>query len=167
VTRTQRAGERGATLVELIMVILILGVAAAGIATGFRGATDLTRTQVALASESIDSRRVVGTLTRELRMVTSGTGFTTWTSRDCGFATVRSDSVRFTWSGVAGTPLLAKYNAVVDTVVRDVDSVAFAYQDSVRNAALSTATIDYVSVYVRLNRGGTPLSTRTLVRVRN
>jgi prepilin-type N-terminal cleavage/methylation domain-containing protein len=162
-----RLDQRGVTLVELIMVIVILGVVAAGMATAFRSSIDMARTEVALGDESSEARRLVGTLTQEIRMANGGTGFTTWTARDCGFNTVRSDSVRFTWSGTPGAPLLAKYNTVTDTISRDVDSLAFAYLDTVRNATATAASIRNVSVYVRLNRGGAPVAQRILVRVRN
>ncbi len=162
-----RGWERGATLVELVMVIVILGVVAGGIAMAFRYATDMAATQSALAAETSESRRLEATLASEIRMVTGGSGFTTWAQRDCGFGTVRGDSVRFTWSGVQGAPLLARYNTAVDTLSRSVDSLAFAYLDSVRNAATSAASIENVSVYVRLARSGAALPQRFLVHVRN
>ena len=166
-TRPPRRDPRGATLVELIMVIVILGVVAAGVATAFRGASDMARTQVLLSDESSEARRLAGTLASELRMVNGSAAFSTWTARDCGFGTVRSDSVRFTWSGAPGAPLLAKYNTLVDTLSRSVDSLAFAYLDTVRNTATTAATIKNVSVYLRLTRAGTPVVQRILVHVRN
>jgi prepilin-type N-terminal cleavage/methylation domain-containing protein len=165
--RPRRLDQRGVTLVELVMVIVILGIVAAGMSTAFRSSIDMARTQVALTDESAEARRLVGTLAQELRMANGGAGFTTRAALDCGFNTVRSDSVRFTWSGTPGAPLLAKYNTVTDTLSRSVDSLAFAYLDTLRNATATAASIRNVSVYLRLNRGGAALAQRILVRVRN
>ncbi|HVP37547.1 MAG TPA: type II secretion system protein [Candidatus Saccharimonadales bacterium] len=165
-TGADRREARGTTLIELIMVIVILGVVAAGVATGFRAATDMATSQTTLASEAAESRRLTGTLGQELRMVVAG-GFLTWAARDCNFRTVRGDTVRFTWSGTPGDPLLARYNSQVDTLSRRVDSLAFAYLDTVRATATSAAGIENVTAYVRLSLGGGALAQRILVHVRN
>ncbi|MBI5838392.1 MAG: hypothetical protein HZB25_14225 [Candidatus Eisenbacteria bacterium] len=154
-------------MIELVMVIVILGVVAAGVATAFRAATDMAATQAALAAETAESRRVMATLVSEIRLVDGGVSFAQWSAQDCGFDTVRGDSVRFTWSGTPGAPLLAKYDTQVDTLSRSVDSLAFAYLDTLRNPAASADRISTVSVYLRLSRSGAQLAQRNVVYVRN
>src|SRR5206468_2360131 len=114
-----------------------------------------------------ESRRLMASVVEELRFSTGSPQFTLWSGTDCSFRTVRGDSVRFTWSGTAGAPLLGRYNNVVDTLSRTVDSLAFRYYDAENNPAASNAEIRNISVYVRLSRSGGLFPLRDYVYLRN
>lgn len=108
--------QKGATFIEMILGIVIIGILAYIVSDAFVYASRSVLT-ANLAREATQSGRLaVDRMVREIRNVRDDRCVAAADGRTFTFVDMGNNTVTFSWSGVAGTPLMRNADVLVDQV---------------------------------------------------
>lgn len=118
--------QKGATLIEMILGIVIIGILAYVVSDAFVYTSRSVLT-ANLAREATQSGRLaVDRMVREIRNVRNDRCVAAADSRTFTFIDTSNNTVAFSWSGVAGAPLMRNADILADQVT----SLIFTYFDN-------------------------------------
>lgn len=163
--------ERGFTLVELLMTVLLMALMIPGIWTVFRaGLISFSSENDRLAVKGESGRGFVE-MTEELRHATS---MTAALAASLSFTVDMDDNgsdetVQYTWSGTAGDPL-NRVSSFTVPAIPSVSSVSLSYYDSSGNLLsfpVTASQVRIVAVNLTVGYRDETFNLRTQVRLRN
>lgn len=118
--------QKGATLIEMILGIVIIGILAYVVSDAFVYTSRSVLT-ANLAREATQSGRLaVDRMVREIRNVRDNRCVAAANGRTFTFVDMSNNTITFTWSGVAGTPLMRNADVLVD----EVSNLSFTYYNN-------------------------------------
>jgi len=165
-------GRAGTTLVELVMsivlVTIVAGLLAITLREGFAVYATAARRQQALQ----EARAVLLRAEREVRQIRDRGALLAAGPVAATFVTVADTTVGLSWGGAPGDPLLYQRNGRSYLFCAGVDSFALAWRRGDGTAAVPLVAPDstdvrYLTVYLRLARGGERVALREGVMLRN
>ncbi|MBI3812386.1 MAG: prepilin-type N-terminal cleavage/methylation domain-containing protein [Nitrospirae bacterium] len=118
--------ERGVTLIEMILSIVLIGIIGIVAAQAFLYSTQSVLTGNSVREATQVDRLAMDRMVREIRNVRDNKCVQTAAAADFKFVDGQNNTVEFSWAG-AGAPLLRN---ATDTLVGNVSSLAFTYYDN-------------------------------------
>jgi prepilin-type N-terminal cleavage/methylation domain-containing protein len=167
-----RTGERGFTLIELVIVIVVVSVAALVFSKMFIEAVR-SYEWVDVEKEKLqEARYAQERMTREFRRVRDNVSINAATATTFTFVDRDAATITISWNGVKGADLVYTRNGTQRVLASGVDSLAFAYWKTNGTAAapvLSPSATDIwrVTTYLRLDKAGHTVETVGAAYVRN
>ncbi|MDB5340275.1 MAG: hypothetical protein JWN70_5894 [Planctomycetaceae bacterium] len=143
-----RSVRHGYTLVELSVTLPIMAMLVIGMGAAINIASKSIPDGTSISSATLTSSRAMDLMASELLFATSiATDVrTTGAARQLAFTIPDRDgvapsneSVTYSWSGVAGDPLLRTFNGTTTTIATNVQEFALAY-DKRANTVVTTST---------------------------
>jgi len=131
--------ERGVTLIEMILSIILIGIIGAIAAQAFFYSTQSVLNGNLLREATQVNRIAMDRMIREIRNVRDNKCVQTATATDFKFVDGQNNTVEFSWAG-AGAPLLRN---TTDTLVGNVSSLTFAYYDNAGAGLAPTSPPDF------------------------
>lgn len=165
-------GQRGFTLIELILVIILLAIISAGFAAGLVP-TMRASMMVDTRKEAIQSARMaVDRMMREIRVIrtiaTNVPDIQTWTSTDLKFNDMYGKSIEFVRNGAGAPYTLLRYeNSVSNTLSGDVQSLSFTYLKKDGSAASAVGEIWRIQISLQVKVGNETVDLRSEVNPGN
>jgi type II secretory pathway pseudopilin PulG len=130
--------QKGATLIELVLSIVVLGIIAYIVTDTFvySSRSILTGNQARDATQS--GRLAIDRMSREIRNIRDDNCVSTATNNMLSFVDANNNTIAYSWGGAAGNPLMRNGNVLVDSV----NNLTFAYYDNANppNAIAGPAT---------------------------
>ena len=154
----RRGRERGFTLPELLIVIVVGAVVALTFSSMFMEAVKTYQFMDAEKDMLGDARYAEERVGRELKRVKDSTSISAASATTLTFVDRGNATVSFSWSGVSGADLLYTKSGSSQTLAKGVDSLSFRYWKQDGTAAtpvLSPSATDIwrVTLYMRLIKG--------------
>lgn len=122
--------EKGVTLIEIILSVIIIGIIGIIAAEAFLYSTRSVMTGDAVREATQVNRLAMDRMIREMRNVRNNLCVATATANTFSFVDSNNKTITYSWSGTSGDPLLRTENATTNTIVGSVNSLAFTYYDS-------------------------------------
>jgi len=152
--------QKGASLIELIIVILLVGILAAGSAELLRLGFLSYATGASSIEADTQGRIALERMKRDIRDIPSSSDITSASATALTFIDSNGTSITYQLSG---TNLMRNS----DILAKDIQTLSFGYYDSVGALAVTTATIRYITVSLVVNNGATSLTLITGVSLWN
>lgn len=122
--------ERGVTLIEMVLTIVILGIIGWIAADAFLFSTRSVLTADSVREAAQGNRLGMDRMIREIRTVRDNRCVAVATPMSFSFVDSENNTIAYIWSGTAGDPLDRTENAVTNTLVGNVTSLAFTYYNN-------------------------------------
>lgn len=167
--------QKGFSLIEMMVVVVILGIIVLGLVTFFTGGT---KSWVAGQSQLIaqrNARQAIDVMVREIREgknITSGTEISVTVSVpsfDVDGSIDSYNDVNYSWPGNAWDPINRIVSSGTNTLISNVQSLAFTYFDSSGNLVTpENASKIHINLQVDVDRDSNPdVTLNTDVNLRN
>lgn len=118
--------QRGATLIELILAIVLIGIIAYAVTDGLLVTSKATLTANEAREATQGGRLAIDRMAREIRNVRNSRCVSTATATSFAFIDASNNPVTFSWTGTAGDPLLRNGDILVDRM----SALAMTYYDN-------------------------------------
>ncbi len=122
--------ERGATLIELVLSIVIIGIIAVVITDAFVTSSKSILTGNAVREAAQEGRMAASRMVREIRNLRSDRCVSSATVNTLTFVDTNAETITFSWSGTSGDPLMRN----ADIFVEKVSNLTFTYYDNAEPA---------------------------------
>jgi prepilin-type N-terminal cleavage/methylation domain-containing protein len=163
---------RGFTMIELVIVIVLVSVAALVFSKMFIEAVR-SYEWVDVEKEKLqEARYAQERMTREFRRVRDNVSINAATATTFTFVDRDAATISISWNGVKGTDLVYTKNGTARVLAAGVDSLAFAYwktNGTVATPVVSPSTTDIwrITTYLRLAKAGHTVETVGAAYVRS
>jgi prepilin-type N-terminal cleavage/methylation domain-containing protein len=108
--------QKGATLIEMILGIVIIGILAYVVSDAFIYASRSVLTANSARDATQSGRLAIDRMVREIRNIRDNRCVAVADGRTLTFVDMGNNTVAFSWSGVAGAPLMRNADVLVDQV---------------------------------------------------
>ncbi|MFQ5779712.1 MAG: PilW family protein [Nitrospiria bacterium] len=130
--------QKGATLIELVLSIVIIGLIAYVATDAFVYSSRSILVGNAVREAGEEGRMAASRMVREIRNLRSDRCVSAATANSFTFVDGSNNTITFSWSGTAGDPLLRNS----DTLIGKVSNLTFTYYDNAEPpAAVPTPTV--------------------------
>ena len=163
--------QKGFSLIEMMLVVVVLGVIVLGLVTFFTGGTkSWVAGQYQLTAQR-NARQAMDRMVREIREASDIIASST-SSIEINFNTPWSTDLKYSWSGDEGDPILRGDNPLIN----DVQSLNFKYFDALdveviptlSNETASKISKIHINLEVDMDKDGNPdVTLNTNVNLRN
>lgn len=119
--------ERGVTLIEMILSVVLIGIIGIVAAEAFLYSTRSVLTGNAVREATQVNRLALDRMIREIRNVRDNRCVGFADDQKFRFVDSVNNTIEFSWGGTAGDPLTRTENAVTNTLVDNVNSLVFKY----------------------------------------
>jgi prepilin-type N-terminal cleavage/methylation domain-containing protein len=156
--KARRRGERGFTLIELVIVVTVVGVIAGLFVRYLNEGTRMFEAVDTRKSLTMEARQAMIRTIREIRQVRSSSDVLAADASNLSFYGVDDSLYAFHYPGVPGADLTFQRGAVSGAAATDVDSLAFEYVKNDGSPAAPLVSPDETDIYrvrvlLRLRRG--------------
>ena len=160
------------TLIELLIAIILMTVMLGAVWTVYNTGLRLFYSEASRSGVKDEVGRALQTMSSELRQLTSVTSaLTTGMTFTAGVnSDGTTDTVQYTWSGVALAPLNRVVGSSTKAIVHSVNSVAFSYYNSSNNllsAPVSASQVREVVIVLTAVDSNESFTLRTRADLRN
>jgi prepilin-type N-terminal cleavage/methylation domain-containing protein len=163
--------QKGFSLIEMMVVVVVLGIIVLGLVTFFTGGTKSWVSGQYQLTAQRNARQAMDRMVREIREASDiKASFTS--SIEINFNTPWSPDLKFSWSGDEGDPILRGANPLIN----DVQSLNFKYFDALDVEVIPTLSDEtaskiskiHINLEVDIDKDGNPdITLNTNVNLRN
>lgn len=155
--------QRGFSLIEMMVVVVILGLIVLGLVTFFTGGAKSWVAGQSQLEAQRNARQAMDRMVREIREASNIIDSST--SSKVIFKTPRSATTEYSWSGNKWAPILRDTN----TLINNVQSLAFTYFDNTGNSVVpESASKVHIDLKVDVDKDSNPdITLNTDVNLRN
>ena len=171
-SRIFRASSQGMTLIELLMTLVLIAALLGSLWMTFDVIFRTFYSQDKRSEIKGEAGRQFFLMSQEMRQATSVTTAQTaavyFTFDTDGNGT--DETIQYSWSGTAGTPLQRTQGSVVVPVVNSVQTASFTYYDSSHNLLsfpVTLADVKLVALDLTVSSQDETFQLRSQVRLRN
>ena len=130
--------ERGATLIEMVLIIVLIGIIGAIAANAFLYASKSVMTANSVREAAQVNRLALDRMVREIRNVQSNRCVAVANANTFTFVDGQNNTIAYSWAGGAGNPLMRN----ADTLIGSVNNLTFTYYNSADPAvAIAVPTV--------------------------
>jgi len=163
--------QKGFSLIEMMVVVVVLGVIVLGLVTFFTGGTKSWVSGQYQLTAQRNARQAMDRMVREIREASDIIASST-SSTEINFDTPWSTDIKYSWSGDEGDPILRGANPLIN----DVQSLNFKYFDALDVEVVPTLSDEtaskiskvHIDLKVDMDKDGNPdVMLNTNVNLRN
>jgi len=163
--------QKGFSLIEMMVVVVILGLIVLGLVTFFTGGTKSWVAGQSQLKAQREARQAIDRMVREIRhseLINSGAS-TSITASIPALGMESAFNVTYSWSGETWDPINRIVSSGTNVLINNVQSLAFTYFDSSGNLIVpGNASKVHIDLQVDVDKDGNPdVTLNTDVNLRN